>query len=692
MNFSDMMNFKNLFKPKRIILQNGVKSFMGFGADRQSTAPLGKPTPKSYSEHDGYLNAYADSAWVYACVSRKAQDAAALPLRLYRRGDEENKEVVKHAVLDLLATINGDMTLYDWLEYLFSSLELTGNSYNGVLLPGKAGATIFPYVPSLIEPVISSDASAPISSYRYHVNNTVRDIPREEMFHVKYYSSLKSGYFIGLAPLTAARMAYETDNRALNWNLNKLKKGNSVEGVLETENEYFNDKANRDALMDSWRAKYSGDEGAKIGMLFGGVKFNGLSLSPKDMEFLNQRKMTREEILAVYKVPPAVLGLFEYANYANAEQQEKFYWRNGILPMLRKVEGSLNEKFLKMFPGTDGLFLKFDTSGVQVLQDNEEAKVKIAKMYFDMAVPYNDIAEKLNLPVKEIPGGDIGYIPFSLIPTTQAAQPKPSDDGKRAPKSLKLTDAQKLAKWNVFVKIADVHEAKVKSAVQQYFKVQESDVQIALDEQKSLKKKIVIDDILFDSEGEGKRLFGILKPQYLEVIKAQAAQEIASFNFGISFDLSNPRVAAWIEKHGGEAISEINKTTRDALRVTLAEGVEAGESVPDLAARISKVYDDAIGYRADRIARTETISASNQGAIETYKQTGLKIKKGWLSAGDERTRETHIAAGQKYDDGGAIGLSEDFKVGAGAGAAPGQLGVAEEDINCRCSVYPVVEE
>jgi hypothetical protein len=330
-----------------------------------------------------------------------------------------------------------------------------------------------------------------------------------------------------------------------------------------------------------------------------------------------------------------------------------------------------------------------------VLQENEDAKSVTAARYFAMGVPYNRVAEALKLPIKEIDGGDIGYIPFSLMPVGEAARHEPvKDEPQKSAKrfSLKMTDAQKEVKWKAFVKIADAHEERVKAVVRKYFKDQETDVQISLDEQKRLKKKINIDDILFDDEEEGARLFAAMQPHYREIIKAQAAQEIANFNFGILFDLSNSRVSSWIEKHGGNAIDGINKTTKDALRSTLSEGVAAGESIPDLAKRVTGVYDAAVGYRADRIARTETIAASNEGALETYRQTGLNIKKGWLSAMDERTRETHIVAGRTYDDNGAIGVDDDFQVGAGTGSAPGQIGLPEEDIQCRCSIFPIVAE
>ena len=72
-------------------------------------------------------------------------------------------------------------------------------------------------------------------------------------------------------------------------------------------------------------------------------------------------------------------------------------------------------------------------------------------------------------------------------------------------------------------------------------------------------------------------------------------------------------------------------------------------------------------------------------------RAGLWPEKKWLAALDARTRESHLAAHKKYQA-EPIGLKENFVVGSGRGPAPGQLGVAQEDINCRCVIQPVVEE
>jgi hypothetical protein len=55
---------------------------------------------------------------------------------------------------------------------------------------------------------------------------------------------------------------------------------------------------------------------------------------------------------------------------------------------------------------------------------------------------------------------------------------------------------------------------------------------------------------------------------------------------------------------------------------TLAEGVQQGESLGKLKTRVNSVYDQLQSYESERIARTETLKASNYATQWGYDQTG----------------------------------------------------------------------
>jgi uncharacterized protein with gpF-like domain len=132
---------------------------------------------------------------------------------------------------------------------------------------------------------------------------------------------------------------------------------------------------------------------------------------------------------------------------------------------------------------------------------------------------------------------------------------------------------------------------------------------------------------------------------------------------------------------------EVNDTTWNELQTALGEGMTAGESIPELAERALAVMEGRIRSTPGTIARTEVIGANNGGTLLAWEQSDLVEEKTWLAALDDRTRDTHIDA-----HGQTVKLNEDFKVGAGKGPHPGAIGIAEEDIACRCAMIAGLKE
>jgi 2'-5' RNA ligase len=129
----------------------------------------------------------------------------------------------------------------------------------------------------------------------------------------------------------------------------------------------------------------------------------------------------------------------------------------------------------------------------------------------------------------------------------------------------------------------------------------------------------------------------------------------------------------------------------DRIRDTISAGIAAGEDATELSARVASVMrvapdDETWAPSIERIARTETILAYNQGAFDaalaSQEVGGPELTKEWLATTDERTRHTHEAA-----DGQVVGLREPFRIGGALMQFPGDPeGPPQETINCRCTL------
>jgi SPP1 gp7 family putative phage head morphogenesis protein len=121
---------------------------------------------------------------------------------------------------------------------------------------------------------------------------------------------------------------------------------------------------------------------------------------------------------------------------------------------------------------------------------------------------------------------------------------------------------------------------------------------------------------------------------------ASAARQLAPRRVGFTFDASNPEALAWAKEHAAELVQGISETTREEIR-SLIEDVFADTAPAD---ELSDAIAEAIGddARAEVIARTETMKASNEGVQEAWNQavdegllTGKELQV-WIVTDDDR--------------------------------------------------------
>ena len=158
-------------------------------------------------------------------------------------------------------------------------------------------------------------------------------------------------------------------------------------------------------------------------------------------------------------------------------------------------------------------------------------------------------------------------------------------------------------------------------------------------------------------------------------------------------------VREFLRIQGAQRVTRILATTKLKISAAINEAIQAGKSIPQIATDI--VHDAALRTidkaRAMVIARTETISAMNSGAIAGAESTGLELTKDWISTRDDRTRGN---PGGRYPDadfdhfsidGQKTDLNGQFMIPGLFGFEPlsfpgDPIGSAGNVINCRCTV------
>lgn len=156
------------------------------------------------------------------------------------------------------------------------------------------------------------------------------------------------------------------------------------------------------------------------------------------------------------------------------------------------------------------------------------------------------------------------------------------------------------------------------------------------------------------------------------------------------------RMRDYVVQNCGKKIKWITGTTdkrfREIVRREVTLGLEEGKAIDKIAASISSSLNFENGYRSIRIARTETLGASNAGSLNGAMQTGLSLEKGWMTARRENVRNSH-----KKMNGVFVDLNAMFSVPIFDGEVftgdnenmqhPGDTnGSGSNIINCRCTL------
>jgi len=276
---------------------------------------------------------------VYACTRVLAESVASLPLHLYRRGPDGRKEkATDHPLYSLLHDLpNREMTSYDLRELQMAQLCLRGNAY--ARLYRKRNGEVGEIVPWKTQKVrIDRDSSGRLvflvegEGTFYH--DSVWRIP-----------GLGGDGIVGYTPIGLAReaiglaLATEQHGAALFGN------GAHPLGVLETDG-VFQDEEAIERLRSQFQERYSGSNAHKPLILEKGLKWQQISLSSEDAQFLETRKFQRSEICAIYRVPPHMIADLERATFSNIEHQSLEFVMHTLRPWLVRFEQSIHRDIL----------------------------------------------------------------------------------------------------------------------------------------------------------------------------------------------------------------------------------------------------------------------------------------------------------------------------------------------------------
>jgi HK97 family phage portal protein len=146
-------------------------------------------------------------------------------------------------------------------------------------------------------------------------------------------------------------------------------------------------------------------------LLEGGLDWKEMGLSPKDMDFIESKKMSRLEICTAFGVPPEIIGIGEQKTYANYAEARKAFYMDTVLPHLDRIRDKFNSELAPLFG--DNLYLDYDKDTIEALQENNNEKA--TRIRADVQAGLITVNEgRSELGYEALKDGDVLYIPNTL--------------------------------------------------------------------------------------------------------------------------------------------------------------------------------------------------------------------------------------------------------------------------------------
>ena len=579
-----------------------------------------------------YLKTIKQVMWVYKCVSIIAESIAMLE---YSIKDSKNKKVENLGGLaKLFNRPNPYQDSFSFSEGIVYYLLLTGNCYIAKEGLGKNKIDeLYLIRPDRMK--IDADSNG-ITNYSYKVNveSPIKYLP-EEICHIKFFNPLDE--FYGMGKIEAAQLTYEVEYKAAQYNNVFFDNGAKPSGILQTEqtldeNVFKRVKKQFDDEHRGYKKMH------KTAVLEQGLKYTQMGLTQKDMDFILQRKLNREEILSIFGVPPAKAGILENANYSNAKEQNYTYQSETITPLAKRISSAITFGIIQVY--NPGWYLQYEN----IIQRDKTEDSNIASRYFSLgAITPNEIREEY-LGKEKLPDPmlDVTYLPINVIPAEDAGMIAiPPDNNPPAKyydcEDHKILQGKKLTPRQVIYRESLLIRKRIgkiaKKIMVKFFNGQEIRI---IDRLKSkgqaiLNSKGITDDI-FNSAFENSELQKFAKRYHTSMLSVTIDVLNDILDLNIDSTTQNPAVNLSLIKLG-QKVTRVNDTTKEAIDRIIKQGIENGYTIDQIARGIPEagyegiqgVFDSATNYRAETIARTETATAWDSAAINSYKEYGAKF-------------------------------------------------------------------
>lgn len=410
------------------LLTRAVASFAG----RKSASPVMQTWnwampgigPTAWGDRHGlnwsYAELYRRQLWVNAVVNKLARGIGRLPLKVYQRqanGDRERDTT--SALARLLANPAPRVSPTQFKQAIITDLAVYGNALAIKVGPRGQLPTQLLTVPP------GNWTLAADGTYRWHApDGQQREYQPWQVIHWYHYAPDNNGF--GLSPMEPLRMTLAIEYGAQRLGVASFENGARPSGALQTDQDLKPETITR--LKTEVTALHGGvDRAFKPAILTNGLKWQPLSWNLNESAVVDHRKLSREEVCAAYDVPPPLVGILDHATFSNIEEQHLMLYMDTLGPWLTLFEETLQTQLLAGLAGYQDSFAEFDLA--EVLKGNIQARYDaLNKAVGGPWMAANEARRVENLPRSSQREADLVRFPLNMSsdPSAAASAPRPA--------------------------------------------------------------------------------------------------------------------------------------------------------------------------------------------------------------------------------------------------------------------------
>ena len=354
-------------------------------------------------------NGYAKNVIAFRVIRMIASNISSVPIISYYYDSSERFIVKNSPILELINQPNKRMSRAEFFECIISYKLISGNAYILRKIENGEITELTILQPDRVSVLLNKEKE--IVGYRYTFEREETDYLIDsidgscDILHLKNFNPLDDWY--GLSNVETALNSIDQHNQAVSWNQALLQNGARPSGALIvkpntdgsggnlSEEQYQRIRNQLDDLYSG--AKNSG----KPLLLEGGLEWKEMSISPKDMDFINMKDSAARDIALAFGVPPQLLGIPGDSTYNNLAESRLALWEQTIIPMLDDLLCYISSWLNQVF--NSNVLLGYEQDSISPLSPRRE---KIWKFIED--ADYMTINEKRKaVGLSAVEGGDI---------------------------------------------------------------------------------------------------------------------------------------------------------------------------------------------------------------------------------------------------------------------------------------------